>query len=62
MLFRSDDVETLVQRLQSALDAGGTPCSVGAAPFGVASGFGGACLEADTAMYADKRARRAGRS
>ena len=57
-----DDVETLVQRLQSALDAGGTPCSVGAAPFGVVSGFGGACLEADTAMYADKRARRAGRN
>jgi diguanylate cyclase len=58
----ADDVETLVQRLQSALDEGGTPCSVGAAPFSVATGFGGACLEADAAMNADKRARRAGRA
>ena len=57
----ADDVPTLVRRLQGVLDAGGTPCSLGASPFGVVDGFAGACAQADVAMYADKRARRAGR-
>lgn len=43
------------------LDAGGTPCSLGAAPFGVVDGFAGACARADVGMWADERARRAGR-
>jgi diguanylate cyclase (GGDEF)-like protein len=53
-----DDVGPLVTRLQEALDAAGTPCSMGVAPVGVASGFREAVAEADAAMYEDKRARR----
>jgi hypothetical protein len=40
------------------LDAAGTPCSVGVAPVGVATGFSEAVSEADAAMYSDKRARK----
>jgi diguanylate cyclase (GGDEF)-like protein len=54
----SDDVGPLVARLQGALDAAGTPCSMGVAPVGVASGFVEAIAAADAAMYEDKRARR----
>lgn len=54
-----EDVGPLVARLQEALDAAGTPCSMGVAPVGVASGFAEAIAEADAAMYDDKRARRA---
>jgi diguanylate cyclase (GGDEF)-like protein len=53
-----DDVGPLVARLQGALDAAGTPCSMGVAPVGVASGFAEAIAAADAAMYGDKRARR----
>jgi diguanylate cyclase (GGDEF)-like protein len=53
-----DDVGPLVTRLQAALDAAGTPCSIGVAPVGVASGFAEAIAAADAAMYGDKRARR----
>jgi diguanylate cyclase (GGDEF)-like protein len=53
-----DDVGALVTRLQQALDDAGTPCSMGVAPVGVASGFTEAIAEADAAMYVDKRARR----
>ena len=53
-----DDVGPLVARLQEALDDAGTPCSMGVAPVGVASGFAEAIAEADAAMYGDKRARR----
>lgn len=57
-----EDVQALVERLREALDSAGVPCSIGSAPFTVAGGFPGACTEADTLMYADKRARRTGRS
>jgi diguanylate cyclase (GGDEF)-like protein len=57
-----EDAHNLVERLREALDSAGVPCSIGCAPFTVAGGFPGACAEADAAMYADKRARRAGRS
>jgi diguanylate cyclase (GGDEF)-like protein len=57
-----EDADHLVARLREALDAAGTPCSIGAAPFTVAGGFPGACAEADAVMYEDKRARRAGRT
>ena len=53
-----DDVGPLVARLQAALDAAGTPCSMGVGPVGVTSGFVEAIAEADAAMYEDKRARR----
>jgi len=53
-----DDVGPLVTRLQEALDAAGTPCSMGVGPLGVTSGFAEAIAEADAAMYDDKRARR----
>jgi diguanylate cyclase (GGDEF)-like protein len=53
-----DDVGALVTRLQQALDDAGTPCSMGVAAVGVASGFSEAIAEADAAMYDDKRARR----
>ena len=53
-----DDVSSLVSRLQEALDAAGTPCSAGAAPVGVVTGFAEAIAVADAAMYDDKRARR----
>jgi diguanylate cyclase (GGDEF)-like protein len=56
-----EDAQNLVERLREALDAAGVPCSIGSAPFTVAGGFPGACAEADALMYADKRARRAGR-
>lgn len=58
----ADDVANLVRRLQTALDDAGVPCSVGAAPFALGGGFAAARADADTAMYADKRARRAARS
>ncbi|GAA4784033.1 GGDEF domain-containing protein [Actinomycetospora chlora] len=57
-----EDAQNLVERLREALDSAGVPCSIGSAPFTVAGGFPGACAEADALMYADKRARRAGRS
>ncbi|WP_285592488.1 GGDEF domain-containing protein [Actinomycetospora sp. NBRC 106378] len=53
-----DDAGPLVARLQAVLDAAGTPCSVGVAPVGVATGFSEAVSEADAAMYSDKRARK----
>ncbi|WP_373696086.1 sensor domain-containing diguanylate cyclase [Actinomycetospora aurantiaca] len=56
-----DDAGPLVARLQRVLDDAGTPCSIGVAPVGVASGFSEAISEADAAMYDDKRARK-GRS
>ncbi|GAA4932837.1 diguanylate cyclase (GGDEF)-like protein [Actinomycetospora succinea] len=55
-----EDTQKLVERLRDALDSAGVPCSIGAAPFTVAGGFPGACAEADSLMYADKRARRGG--
>lgn len=56
----TEDAHHLVERLRDALDAAGVPCSIGSAPVTVAGGFPGACTDADTAMYADKRARRDG--
>jgi len=56
----TEGVDDLVERLREALDGAGVPCSIGAAPFTLADGFPGACAAADAAMYADKRARRAG--
>jgi diguanylate cyclase (GGDEF)-like protein len=53
-----DDAGPLVQRLQAVLDEAGTPCSMGVAPVGVATGFSEAVSEADAAMYSDKRARK----
>ena len=56
-----DDADQLVERLRVALDDAGTPCSIGRASVTVTGGFAQACAEADAAMYADKRARKAGR-
>jgi diguanylate cyclase (GGDEF)-like protein len=55
-----EDAQRLVERLRDALDSAGVPCSIGSAPFSVVGGFPGACAEADTVMYEDKRARRGG--
>ncbi|WP_433803383.1 sensor domain-containing diguanylate cyclase [Actinomycetospora sp. CA-084318] len=55
-----DDAGPLVDRLHRVLDEAGTPCSIGVAPVGVATGFSEAVSEADAAMYSDKRARKAG--
>ncbi|MEJ2862797.1 sensor domain-containing diguanylate cyclase [Actinomycetospora flava] len=55
-----EDAQKLVERLRDALDSAGVPCSIGSAPFTVAGGFPGACADADSIMYADKRARRGG--
>ncbi|MDL5158689.1 sensor domain-containing diguanylate cyclase [Actinomycetospora termitidis] len=56
-----DDAGPLVARLQRVLDDAGTPCSIGVAPVGLASGFSEAISEADAAMYTDKRARKGAR-
>lgn len=50
----------LVDRVGSALASAGVEGSIGHAPYGLAAGFPGAVAAADRAMYAQKRARRAG--
>ncbi len=52
----------LVERMSTALDNAGIAGSFGHAPITVVAGFPGAWKAADTAMYEEKRRRRAGRS
>lgn len=54
--------QELVRRLQGDLADAGVLGSVGVGGYGVVSGFPGACAAADSAMYADKRARRRARA
>jgi GGDEF domain-containing protein len=53
------DAQRLADRLQAALLDAEAPCSFGVAPFRVDGTFAAAIAEADAAMYADKRARKA---
>lgn len=55
----SAQAQDLVDRLQEALAEVGTPGSIGHAPYTIISGFPGAWQEADAAMYAQKKSRRA---
>lgn len=54
-------VAELVAQLRRRLAEAGVEGSVGVAGHGVLTGFPAACEAADAAMFADKRARRAGR-
>ncbi|WP_460864992.1 sensor domain-containing diguanylate cyclase [Rhodococcus aerolatus] len=54
--------QDLVARLGEALADAGVSGSIGQAPYSVVAGFPGAWAAADEAMYAAKRARRAGQA
>lgn len=55
----STQAQALVDRLTRRLADGGTPGSIGHAPYTIISGFPGACEDADAAMYEQKRRHRA---
>lgn len=64
LLLRGADTETArrtTSRILRAFDAAGVSGSVGHAPYTIVTGFPGALAEADAAMYAAKRRRRARR-
>ncbi len=63
-LTRYDEVEAqgVVERIYAELEADGVAGSVGWAPITVLRGFPAALAEADEAMYAAKRERRARRA
>ncbi len=55
-------VEQLVDRMERALEAAGVVGSFGFAPISVVAGFPGAWKAADSAMYVEKRRRKAERT